>query len=291
MFGFGSAFTQQFRFAAIESSTSEDDTPKILAILMLSGVFAAFLGPEAALVGKDWLISPHGYAGSFLLLAIFILLAMFLMLYFKNTDIKVNEAIGEARSLQQIMSQPIFIISVCVATIGFALMSYLMTATPLSMHHMQGHSLQDTKWVIQTHIAAMYLPSLITPWLVKRIQVKGLMIAGTLIYSVVTFIALSGDQVMHYWWALMLLGIGWNFLFLSGTSLLPQSYEPAERHKVQASNDFILFGFQAIASLLAGWVLFNAGWHWVVLSSLPFIIVLFAITLFYHNKYKAKFIG
>ena len=286
LFGFGSAFTQQFRFAAIESSTSQDDTPKILAILMLSGVFAAFLGPEAALVGKDWLSSPHGYAGSFLLLAIFILFSMFIMLFFKNTDIKTESTTGQARPLKQIMSQPIFFIAVCVATIGFSLMSYLMTATPLSMHHMQGHSLQDTKWVIQTHIAAMYLPSLLTPWLVKHIKIKGLMISGTVIYSIVTIIALSGEQVMHYWWALMLLGVGWNFLFLSGTSLLPQSYEPQERHKIQASNDFILFGFQAIASLLAGWVLFNAGWHWVVLSSLPFIVVLFAITLFYHKKYK-----
>ncbi len=151
---------------------------------------------------------------------------------------------------------------------------------------MQGHSLQETKWVIQTHIAAMYLPSLITPFLVKHIKIKGLMISGTVIYSVVAFIALSGQQVMHYWWALMLLGIGWNFLYLSGTSLLPQSYRDVERHKVQASNDFILFGFQAIASLLAGWVLFNAGWHWVVLSSLPFIVMLFAITLFYHRQAK-----
>jgi MFS family permease len=288
LIGFGSAFTQQFRFAAIESSASDEDTPKILAILMLSGVFAAFLGPEAALVGKDWLSSPHGYAGSFLLLAIFIFLAMGIMVFFKNTEIKTDNIVGEVRPLKKIMSQPMFIIAICTATIGFSLMSYLMTATPLSMHHMQGHSLQDTKWVIQTHIAAMYLPSLITPWLVKRIKVKGLMISGTVIYTVVTLIALSGEQVMHYWWALMLLGVGWNFLFLSGTSLLPQSYEPSERHKVQASNDFILFGFQAIASLLAGWVLFNGGWHLVVLSSLPFIVILFAITLFYHKSISTK---
>ena len=91
---------------------------------------------------------------------------------------------------------------------------------------------------------------------------------------------------MHYWWALILLGIGWNFLFLTGTSLLPESYHASERHDVQATNDFILFGFQAAGSLLAGWVLFNAGWHWVVLTSLPFILILFTVVAFYHRHQK-----
>jgi len=286
LFGIGGAFTQQLRFAAIESSLKDEDVPKILSILMLSGVFAAFLGPEIALAGKDWLTSPHGYAGSFLLLVTFIILAMLMMLSFKNPPANEDEVDGEVRKLSVIIKQPIFLISIFTATIGFALMSYLMTATPISMHHMQGHSLQDTKWVIQSHIAAMYLPSLFTPWLVKYLKLKGLMLIGTLIYTVVAFIALSGHDVMHYWWALILLGIGWNFLFLVGTSLLPQSYQTSERHKVQAINDFVLFGFQAAASLFAGWVLFNAGWHWVVITSLPFILVLFFVVLYYHRYQK-----
>ena len=283
LFGVGGAFTQQLRFAAIESSVNVDDVPKILSILMLSGVFAAFLGPEIAVVGKEWLISPHGYAGSFSLLMVLIICSMFIMMAFKNPPINSDDAVGEARPLSVIVKQPIFLIAICTATIGFTLMSYLMTATPISMHHMQGHSLQETKWVIQSHIAAMYIPSLFTPWLVKKIKLKGLMLLGTLIYSVVAFIAFSGHEVMHYWWALILLGIGWNFLFLTGTSLLPQSYHASERHKVQATNDFILFGFQAVASLLAGWVLFNAGWHWVVITSMPFILILFCVIGFYHK--------
>jgi MFS family permease len=283
LIGMGGAFTQQLRFAAIESSLTPDDVPKILSILMLSGVFAAFLGPEVAVVGKDWLTSPYGYAGSFLLLAAFIISAMIMMIAFKNPPINDDEIVGEARPLSVIAKQPIFIIAVCTATIGFALMSYLMTATPISMHHIQGHSLQETKWVIQSHIAAMYIPSLFTPWLVKYLKLKGLMIIGTFIYAIVAVIALSGHEVLHYWWALILLGIGWNFLFLTGTSLLPQSYHATERHKVQATNDFILFGFQAVASLLAGWVLFNAGWHWVVITSLPFMLVLFTVIGFYHK--------
>jgi MFS family permease len=284
LFGISTSFVQQLRFAAIESIKDEKDIPTVLSILMLSGIFSAFLGPEIAVVSKDWLVSPHGYAGSFLVLAGLIVCAMFIMLSFKNTQIESHQQSGEIRPLTEIIKQPIFIIAILSAAIGFALMSYLMTATPLSMHQMHGHSLNDTKWVIQSHIAAMFIPSLFTAWLVKKMGLKSLLLIGTIIYALVTIVALSGEQVVHYWWALILLGIGWNFLFLTGTTLLPQSYHPSERHKVQAINDFIIFGLQAIASLLAGWVLFKAGWHMVVLTSMPFIAILFAVTWFYYLK-------
>ena len=287
-FGISTAFIQQLRFAAIESLSDSNEIPRVLSILMLSGIFSAFLGPEIAVTAKDWVSSPYGYAGSFLCLSGLFVVAMLFMLSFKNPDVTHNNSPGEARPLSVIIKQPIFIISILSAAIGFALMSYLMTATPLSMHKLHGHSLNDTKWVIQSHIAAMFIPSLFTALLVKRIGLKNLMLAGTVIYAVVTVIALSGEQVMHYWWALVLLGIGWNFLFLTGTSLLPQSYRDSERHKVQAVNDFIIFGFQATASLLAGWILFKAGWHVVVFTSLPFIIILFIVSWFYFKKERDK---
>jgi len=284
LFGASTAFIQQLRFAAIESVNNSKDVPTVLSILMLSGIFSAFLGPEIAVTAKDWINSPHGYAGSFLFLAGLFVLAMVLMANFKNPEIQHNENQGVARPLTEIVKQPIFIIAILAAAIGFALMSYLMTATPLSMHHIHGHSLSDTKWVIQSHIAAMFIPSLFTAWLVKKVGLKALLLLGTIIYALVTLVAFSGEQVMHYWWALILLGVGWNFLFLTGTSLLPQSYRPSERHKVQAINDFIIFGFQATASLLAGWVLFKAGWHFVVITSLPFIVILFVVSWFYYRK-------
>ncbi|TWX65093.1 MFS transporter [Colwellia sp. C1TZA3] len=304
LLGISTAFIQQLRFAAIESVSNSNEVPTVLSILMLSGLFSAFLGPEIAVTAKDWLSSPHGYAGSFLFLSGLFLLAMLLMLNFTNPEVKTSDSQGEARPLSEIVKQPIFIIAILSAAIGFALMSYLMTATPLSMHKLNGHSLNETKWVIQSHIAAMFIPSLFTALLVKRIGLKNLMLAGTIIYAVVTIIALSGEQViiyavvtiialsgeqvMHYWWALILLGIGWNFLFLTGTSLLPQSYQASERHKVQAINDFIIFGFQAIASLMAGWILFKAGWHVVVLTGLPFIVILFIVSWFYFKKEREK---
>jgi MFS family permease len=287
-FGMSTAFIQQLRFAAIESAKDENEIPTVLSILMLSGIFSAFLGPEIAVVAKDWIKSPYGYTGSFVFIGALNLVAMVILLGFKNPDIQQQQQKGEVRPLTQIVKQPIFLISILTAAIGFALMSYLMTATPLSMHHVHGHSLMDTKWVIQSHIAAMFIPSFFTGWLVKKIGLKNLLLLGTLIYSFVVIIAFSGEQVVHYWWALLLLGIGWNFLFLTGTTLLPQSYNPSERHKVQAINDFIIFGFQATASLLAGWMLFKAGWHGVVVSSIPFIVILYGVTWFYYRDPKKK---
>lgn len=287
-FGMSTAFIQQLRFAAIESINDDSQIPTVLSILMLSGIFSAFLGPEIAVAAKDWITSPHGYSGSFVFIGILNLIAMLILSGFQNTKSEQNKAQGKIRSLSEIIKQPIFMISILTAAIGFALMSYLMTATPLSMHHMHGHSLMDTKWVIQSHIAAMFIPSLFTGWLVKKIGLQKILLLGTFIYSLVTIIAFSGEQVVHYWWALLLLGIGWNFLFLTGTTLLPQSYLPSERHKVQALNDFVIFGFQATASLLAGWVLFQAGWHGVVLSSIPFIVILYVVTWFYYRKNKEE---
>lgn len=284
LIGVSLAFVQQLRFAAIESTPHTDEVPKVLSVLMLSGIFAAFLGPEIAIAAKDWLASPYGFAGSFLMLAGLIMLAMVLMSGFENPQTANTANDGVSRSLSIIVKQPVFIIAIAAAAIGFALMSYLMTATPLSMHQMMGHSLNDTKWVIQSHIAAMYIPSLFTALLVKKLGLKRLLLVGTCIYAIVVVIALSGQQVLHYWWALMLLGIGWNLLFLTGTLLLPLSYRASERHKVQALNDFILFGFQAFASLMAGWVLFKAGWHTVVLSSMPLVATLMIVTWYYYQK-------
>ncbi|WP_448547839.1 MFS transporter [Thalassotalea fusca] len=284
LLGACTAFVQQLRFAAIDSLHDANDIPKALSILMLSGIFSAFLGPEIAVTAKDWISSPQGYTGAFAVLAAMNILAMLVMLKFKNPATHLQEASGNARPLLTLMKQPIFLVAIASAAIGFALMSYLMTATPLSMHHLHGHSLHDTKWVIQSHIAAMFIPSLFTAFLVKRFGLNFLLIFGTIVYGIVAVIAFSGEQVVHYWWALLFLGVGWNFLFLTGTSLLPQSYEPHEKHKVQAVNDFIIFGAQALASLLAGWVLFKAGWHGVVLSSIPFIVILSMVSWYYIRR-------
>ncbi|MDG2392727.1 MAG: MFS transporter, partial [Thalassotalea sp.] len=207
--GVSLAFVQQLRFAALES-VSIDDGPKVLSALMLSGILAAFIGPEIALMGKDWITSPHGYAGSFLGLSGLLVIALIIFQLFSNPHIATQEELSQpARPLSDIAKQPIFIIAMLSAAIGYGLMSFLMTATPISMHDMMGHSLEDTKWVLQSHVTAMFLPSLVTGYLIKRFGETTIMLVGTLMFALVAVIALQGQQVMHYWWALVLLGIGW----------------------------------------------------------------------------------
>lgn len=286
LIGITTAFAQQLRFAAIESVNDERNINKALSVLMFSGLFAAFLGPEIAMFGSTVFKNTIGFAGVFFVLALMVLAAMVIMLWFEDNDSNKQIADEPIRPLKTIIKQPIFIISICASALGYGLMSYIMTATPLSMHQIDGHSLNDTKWVIQSHIAAMFIPSLITTWLSNKIGIKYVLVIGSFMFAVVILIARSGHSVLHYWWALIILGIAWNFLFFSGTSLLHHSYREHEKHKVQAINDFGVFSFQGISSLMAGWVLLNYGWNTVVYSAIPFVIVMFIIgsTYFYSKE-------
>ena len=158
-------------------------------------------------------------------------------------------------------------------------MSFIMTATPVSMHVMDGHSLEHTKWVIQSHIISMFLPSLIAAWVIKKLGISRMMITGLVAYLVCIAIAFAGRHLGNYWISLILLGIGWNFLFIGATTLLPKCYRPSERFKVQALNDFVIFGTQAVASLSAGWFIFAVGWKILLLINIPFILFQFIVIL------------
>jgi len=156
----------------------------------------------------------------------------------------------------------------------------------VSMHVMDGHSLGHTKWVIQSHIVAMFLPSLVTAWIIKKIGLSRMMTTGLVAYVICIVIAFAGTEVSNYWVSLVLLGIGWNFLFIGATTLLPQCYKPSERFKVQAVNDFVIFGTQAVASLSAGWFIFAMGWKVLLLINLPFIIFMFVVLYQWNLKEK-----
>ncbi len=286
MLGITTAFVQQLRFAAIESVDSEKDVNKALSLLMFAGLFSAFLGPEVAMFGTTLFKDTIEFAGVFFILATMVILAMLIMLKFENPQITTLEKTIPARPLTIIIKQPLFIISVLAAALSYGLMSYIMTSTPLSMHQMHGHSLADTKWVIQSHIAAMFLPSLMTTWLADKIGIRYILLIGSIMFALVLVIATQGHSVLHYWWALIVLGVAWNFLFFSGTSLLHLCYHDHEKHKVQAFNDFSVFSFQGMSSLMAGWVLFNYGWSSLILSAVPFVMVMFVISAFYIYKNK-----
>ena len=269
LMGASIATVMQFRFAAMESVNLEL-MPNAASSVLLGGIAAAFIGPEIALLGKD--ILDTEYTGSFILLAGLFLLSFFVLLTFKNPEVDATHSNSPQRSLKEISKQPVFWVAILSASIGYMIMSFIMTATPVSMHVMDGHSLTDTKFVIQSHILAMFLPSLIAGWTIRKLGTTKMMIIGLIAYLICAMIAFSGHHLGNYWVSLVLLGVGWNFLFVGGTTLLPQSYQPSERFKVQALNDFIVFGSQAVAALSAGWLVFALGWETILICTVPIII-------------------
>jgi len=290
MLGGGMAIIQQYRFAAMES-VSVDRMASAASFVLLGGLIAAILGPELAQMGEN--IFDVAFSGSFFLLAFVCLAGGFCLLFYQPAEMPQTEnnkrVVKVERSLRVIMRAPVFWVAVLAAAIGYAVMSYIMTATPVSMHVMEGHSLSDTKWVIQSHIFAMFLPSFFSGRLIDRFGAARLMIAGLFLYGICIVIALSGQQVMHYWGGLVLLGLGWNFLFVSGTVLLPQSHESAERFKVQGFNDFFVFAFQAVASLSSGVIIYNFGWENLVLLALPFLLLqLLAMYIWHAGNLKRQ---
>ncbi|MEQ8364119.1 MAG: MFS transporter [Cyclobacteriaceae bacterium] len=285
LFGVTNACVMQFRFAAMESVTPEL-IPNAASSVLLGGIAAAFIGPEAAVFGKD-LFSTE-FLGSFLILALLFATALVVLLGFKNPKIEFVEFENTPRTMKVISKQPVFWVAILSAAVGYMIMSFIMTATPVSMHVMDGHSLSQTKWVIQSHIVAMYLPSIFAAWIVKKLGITKMMIYGLIAYLICLAIAYSGHHLGNYWISLILLGIGWNFLFIGGTTLLPQSYLPNERFKVQAFNEFMVFGTQAIASLSAGWIVYAVGWETMLLFTLPIIFLqLIVILRWSPSKYEA----
>ena len=273
------ACMNQFRFAAIENVTKPFYV-KATSVVLLGGLSAAFLGPEIALIGKNILTTE--FAGSFALISIFFLIsAIIFIFYTHNKPAKVQESSKPTRSIIHIIHQKVFIVAVVSAIIAYAIMSYIMTAAPISMHSLHGHSLTQIKFSIQTHIIAMFAPSLFTTWIVKKINLNNMMLAGAIIYILCVIIAYSGHTAGHYLWSLILLGIGWNFLFVGATIMLPVAYNENEKYKTQLFNDLTIFSVQAFAALSAGWFVFKFGWQTVILSIVPILIVQVILLLYY----------
>ncbi|MEP1094153.1 MAG: MFS transporter [Cyclobacteriaceae bacterium] len=281
LLGVATATLNQFRFAAMES-VKVDLMPLAASTVLLGGIAAAYIGPEVALAGRALLSTE--YVGSFILLTGLFFLGLTTLVFYKNTEQSEEDKKEGGRTLSTIIRQPVFLAAVASGAVGYAIMSFIMTATPVSMHVMDGHSLEDTKWVIQSHILAMFLPSLVSGYFIKKIGNIKMILIGVLAFSICIVIAYSGHQVGHYWWSLLLLGVGWNFLFIGGTTLLPASYEPNERFKVQAVNDFIIFGTQAFSALSAGFIVHALGWETLLLISIPFLIIPIVAVLYLKRK-------
>jgi MFS family permease len=268
--GWAGAAVHQYRFAALEQVPPRM-AAKATSVLLLGGIIGAFIGPEIAVRGKELLQT--SFAGSYLLLAVAYFLGVLLVSANQDSVVHEEDHHLPGRPLAEIIRSPVVVLAVSAAALGYGVMSFLMPAAPISMHQHAGHSLELTKQVIQAHILAMYLPSLVFAWMLARFGFRTLLAAGVAAFSVCIVVALSGINVWNYWVALAALGVGWNWLFLSGTNLLVYGYRSSERFRVQAMNDFLVFTVQAVVSLSAGWVLFQFHWRGMLLGVVPLILV------------------
>ncbi|MBQ0731306.1 MAG: MFS transporter, partial [Oleispira antarctica] len=216
------ACIQQFRFAAMESVTA-DLMPVAASRLLLAGIIAAYLGPELVTIGQS--LHEQTFTGAFYLLGGCFVVAFLLLLFgYHNIEIKHEEGELGQRSFSELLSSPGILLAMGSASVGFAVMSFIMTATPISMYELNHYSLEETKWVIQSHILAMFIPSFFSGWMVRKLGFISMMWAGLGIYIVCLGLAYWDQGLVHYWGALVLLGLGWNLLFVAGTALLPQMY-------------------------------------------------------------------
>ena len=275
--GVGMAFTHQYRFAAAES-VDKDKVPKAISIILLGGIISAVIGPGVANYAKD-IVSDYLYVGSYLSLAVLTFLPSIFFLFYQNTaKVEVNIEYS-GRSYLELISQPRYLQAIVASAFGYAIMTFLMTATPLSMHVMEGMSLNKTSIVIQIHVAAMFLPSLITGHLVKKFGHSKIMYAGVFLYSITVFASFFNQSFLNYMFALIFLGFGWNFLFISGTSLLVLTYKEEEKFRAQGLNDFIVYSVHALGSLSAGILIVLTNWKFMNIVCIPLMIIIVLITL------------
>jgi MFS family permease len=277
LLGAGVAFSHQYRFAAVET-VAKDMAPKAISIILLAGIGSAFIGPNVANITKEF-IAEHLYAGSYIALAALTLISTIFLLFYKDGHKPnlVNKKM--TRSYLELISQPRFLQALMASAFAYAVMSFLMTATPISMHVMEKISLTKTGFVIQLHIAAMFLPSLITGNLIKKFGHSKVMYGGVALFSITILTGFFEQNFTNYLIALIFLGFGWNFLFISGTSLLVVSYRENEKFKAQGFNDLIVYSIQATASLSAGVFLTLTSWKTMNLVCIIFLVLIIISTL------------
>jgi MFS family permease len=267
-FGVFNGFGTYYRFAAADAATP-DYKSRAISFVMAGGVVAAVVGPNLA----NWtheLWPTVQFGGSyFSLIGVFALTLA--ALFFMRLPLPKAAAHNDARPLRAIASQGTYVVAVVGSALGYGVMAFLMTATPLAMH-VNAHLFSDTAFVIEWHLLGMFAPSFFTGHLIHRFGVLNVMLMGVLLYIACVMVNLSGTEVIHFWIALTLVGVGWNFLFVGGTTLLTESYTEAEKAKAQGLNDFSVFTAITLASLLAGSLQHLYGWHWVNLGVIPLIL-------------------
>ncbi len=278
LLGANNAVVMQYRFAATEYVDAVRAS-RAIAVVMSGALAAAWIGPELA-VRTSGLVASARHAGSFFAATGLYLAAAIMLWRIAGSAPPADAAPAPPRRLREIAAQPAFQVAVLAALTSYAVMSFIMTATPISMHVVDGHDEVATARVIQIHLLGMYLPSLASGWIIAKFGERPVIVAGALLMTAcVGIVAFTGHGVLHYGWALGVLGLGWNLLFIAATTLLTKTYRRGERIQAQTLNDFLVFGSQAVASLLAGVAVTTIGWERLNLATLPLLAAVLFATL------------
>ena len=279
--GFAMAFTHQYRFAVAEI-VEKNLIPKAISIVLLLSIVGSVLGSTMVNFTKN-LVENNLYVGSYICLGFLTILPAVLFIFYQDVNSNINKKQKSETSIFKLLSNKKIQQAITSAGIGYIIMSFLMTATPISMHILNEISLYKTSIVIQLHVVGMFLPSLFTGDLIRKFGHTKLIYTGVIIFVFCIFINFIHQSYYNYMIGLILLGIGWNFTFVTGTSLLVISYDEKDKFKAQGLNDFIVFSSQTIGSLSAGYLLYLTNWQNINLFCLP-LLLLIIYTSYKSNK-------
>ncbi|MBS7350295.1 MAG: MFS transporter [Comamonas sp.] len=283
--GFYAACVQSYRFAALDAVGEPTMHAKAISRIMVGGLIAAIIGPQVVIWTRDALPATP-FAGSFYSQAALAALALPFLLLLRLPNPKKQAISGVARPLREIASTPQFIVAASAGVVSYGLMAFLMTAAPMAMVGC-GHSVDKAALGIQWHVLAMFAPSFFTGRLIGRFGKGSITALGLVMIAGSGLLALTGEDLFQFWGSLILLGVGWNFGFIGATAMLTECYTPAERTKVQALNDFLVFGTVAIASFGSGQLLHSAGWNGINIGMQPLVIIVLGMMALQARKNRS----
>ncbi|MDX2215980.1 MAG: MFS transporter [Oculatellaceae cyanobacterium bins.114] len=273
LFGVFNGFATFYRFAAADVAP-EGFRSQAIAFVVAGGIIAALAGPSLATWSKDWL--GQEFAGGFVTIALIQIISLALLAAVNiPTALSEQERKTEGRPLGAIVRQPVFIVAVLGSMVGYGVMALVMTATPLAMVGFS-HDFADAATVIQWHVLGMFVPSLFTGYLIARFGVLNIILSGILLNGFCFVVNLSGTHMLHFGGGLLLLGIGWNFMYVGSTTLLTEAYTPGEKAKTQAVHDFLMFAFVAFATFLSGGLLNH--WSWAGVNYVGALMMLMVLS-------------
>jgi MFS family permease len=263
--GAANAIGQYYRFAAADAAPPERRA-RAIAWVLAGGLLGGVLGPGVARYARDALATP--FVGAYVALVVLLVATALVVQLLRLPAVAPAAADAPPRPMRVVAAQPAFVVALLASGLGFGVMNFLMTATPMAMSAC-GHPFADATTVIAWHIVGMYAPSFVTGALIKRVGIGAVLAAGVALNGACVAIALAGVDVAHFWAALVLLGVGWNFLYVGGTTLLTTTYRPAEGAAAQGLHDLVVFVVMAVSSSSSGLVFARGGWRDLNLVALP----------------------